>query len=65
MNNEVKKLYKEAIKNIDFDTEMIIKDPLGYRKPNFFSSEIVKIAYATAYYGWLLAKDEYKRENYY
>ncbi|CAL2095512.1 protein of unknown function [Tenacibaculum sp. 190524A02b] len=64
MEASVRNLYKEAVKNKDFDKEMKSQDPKGYYKPNLLSSKRVKIAYTAAYYGWLLGKGKYNRMNY-
>ncbi len=64
MDNSVKKLYKEAQLNQEFNTEGKELDPIGFKRPDIFSDDTLKHVYAAAYYGWLLAKGEYKRENY-
>ena len=64
MKPEVRRLYKEAKANKVFDREMLQKDPEGYYRPNMFSPTVAKCVYAAVYYGWLMARGEYKRENY-
>lgn len=64
MTEAVKRMYKEAIVNKDFDNDLFSQDPKGYVKPNLFSSSMKKTIYACAYYGWLLGKGTYKRSNY-
>lgn len=64
MTEAVKKLYKEALKNKHFNIEAQHSDPEGYEKPNFWSSTELKGVYVSVYYGWLIAKGEFKRENY-
>lgn len=64
MKKIVKNLYKEAIANKEFDVAMYKQDPNGYVKPNIFSKELTKIAYTAAYYGYLLGKGTYNRDNY-
>ncbi len=65
MRSTVKRMYNEAIKCKEFDSDMKKQDPIGYVKPpGFFSSETDKLLYACAYYGWLLGKGEYCRENF-
>ena len=66
MTEPIKKLLKEAKSNKQFDRDMKERDPVGYIKPpGIFADEILKHAYAAGYYGWLLARDKYKRENYF
>jgi hypothetical protein len=65
MTLPVEKLYKEALHNQEFNREARDADPEGYYKPSLFSSNLAKTVYATCYYGWLVAKGRYKRENYY
>ncbi|CAL2056045.1 hypothetical protein [Tenacibaculum sp. 190524A05c] len=65
MTEAVKKIYKEAKSNKEFDNEMKSLDPEGYKKPSIFSSDIDKILYASSYYGWLIGKGKYNRQNYF
>lgn len=64
MKKSVKKLYKEAINNKEFEIELRTADPFNFKKPNMFSSNELKYTYVSIYYGWLVARKEYSYIKY-
>lgn len=65
MTEPVTIMYNEALRNDKFNTEAKEADPKYFYKPHNLSENNLKVLYATIYYGWLIAKGLYKRENYY
>ena len=63
MDKKVKKLYKEALKNKQFNKEFKEQDS-EYKKPNMFSESLFKHFYVAIYEGWLIGKGEFKEEEY-
>ena len=65
MTEPVRKLYNAALRDRAFQEEAKKADPQGYKKPNLWSDEIDRILYATAYFGWLVGKGQFKRSQFY
>jgi len=67
MDEGVSKLYNEARANKEFNDEIKQSDPGGYIPVEdlWFKSDLTKHMYCASYYGWLVAKNRYKRSNYY
>ena len=64
MDIEVKRMYDEALKNEEFNIEFKEQDPKGYIKPRIYSQSLLKHLYAMAYFGWLVGKGKFSRDNY-
>ena len=65
MDIEVKRLFKEAQKNEEFNKKIKKDVPENYKKIHWYSDDVVKHLYASCYYGWLAGRGEYKKSNYY
>ena len=63
MRPNVKRLYKEAVKNQEFNEDFKSNDP-EYIKPSFFTDKLIKLFYTSTYQGWLIGKGRYKESNY-
>jgi len=63
----VKNLYKAAKKNDEFNLA-IRKVDTGWKYPSFYqfshNDELLRIAMAAVYMGWLVGRDEYTESDY-
>lgn len=62
MNKIVKNLFQEGKNNREFLLKIEKAD--RDKAPGVFASEIEKHIFAAYYYGWLVAKGRFKKENY-
>jgi len=58
MRSDIKKLYEEARENQDFLRE--IKEADNDEAPSFFASSTKKHLFVAVYYGWQVARGEFK-----
>jgi len=56
----VKRLYKLAIKDDEFDKKLV-RECKTDERPNFLSSKLTKVLYVAIYYGYLIGKGEYSK----
>ena len=63
MTPSVRKLYKEAIINEQFNEEFKEADS-EYRRPTVFSDYILKHYFVAVYQGWLIARGEFDDTKY-
>jgi len=63
MDPKVRRLYKEALKNDEFNKQFREADE-GYCRPNFFTDDINKVLYTLVYEGWLIARGEFIESKY-
>lgn len=63
-NTRIFNIYKAAVKDEEFNSEMLRQDPNGYTSPQKWWGDKEKAFYSCAYYGYLLGKGKYNRNDY-
>lgn len=58
MTELVKNVYKMAVKDDEFNEEMVKSNP-DNKRPKWYNDDIIKNLYASIYCGWLLGKGKH------